>query len=215
MTQTLPIEARKLPRQRRAKETVETILTATARVLAQDGYAAASTNRIAAVAGVSIGSIYQYFPNKDALVLAVAEDHSLAMIHLLEEGARAAVGGSVATAVRHVVHGMIAAHAIDPALHRALVEQVLHLGMDVLRETQDRVRGLVEALLVLRADEVGARNVPVTAFLLVATVEGVIHTALFERPALLADPAFEDELCLLVLRYLGIAEPGERPTQVG
>jgi AcrR family transcriptional regulator len=54
---------RKLPAQPRSRETVQRILEATARVLIADGYDAASTNRIAAEAGVSPGSVYQYFPN--------------------------------------------------------------------------------------------------------------------------------------------------------
>ena len=72
MTQAIQVEARKLPVQARARTTVDIILRACAQVLAEEGYARTSTNRVAAVAGVSVGSIYQYFPNKDALVLAVA-----------------------------------------------------------------------------------------------------------------------------------------------
>ena len=54
--------------------TVEAILDATARVLVREGYARTSTNRVAAVAGVSIGSLYQYFPNKESLVAALVAD---------------------------------------------------------------------------------------------------------------------------------------------
>src|SRR5213082_1988183 len=66
---------RKRPRQDRSKATVDAILTATARILMADGYDRASTNRIALAAGVSVGSLYQYFPSKEALVAALVENH--------------------------------------------------------------------------------------------------------------------------------------------
>jgi len=64
-----------LPQQDRSKVTVDAILTATARILTQEGYDRATTNRIAELAGVSIGSLYQYFPSKEALVTSLAEQH--------------------------------------------------------------------------------------------------------------------------------------------
>jgi AcrR family transcriptional regulator len=64
---------RKSASQERSRLTVEALLEATARVLMKDGYDRASTNKIAAVAGVSIGSLYQYFPSKEALVAAVID----------------------------------------------------------------------------------------------------------------------------------------------
>ncbi len=93
MPAEIPVEARKRPRQQRSRATVEAICVAAARVLASDGYARASTNRIAEVAGVSVGSLYQYFPNKDALVLAVAADHAADMGDLLERVVTSMAGG--------------------------------------------------------------------------------------------------------------------------
>lgn len=64
-------QARKQPRQARSRHAVAAILEAAARILARDGYAGLTTNKTAELAGVGIGSLYQYFPNKDALVLAL------------------------------------------------------------------------------------------------------------------------------------------------
>jgi AcrR family transcriptional regulator len=153
---------------------------------------------------VSVGSIYQYFPNKDALVLAVAEEHSRTLIELLVATAEAWRDKPIAGGVRHFVRGMIAAHALDPELHRALVQQLLHLGFDHFKASQAHVRVLIAAWLRARAHEVQVQNPEVAAFVLVATVEGVIHTAVFEQPDLLETPAFEEELTAIVLRYLGV-----------
>jgi AcrR family transcriptional regulator len=68
-------EPRKSPRQRRSRETVERILDAAARIFDERGYRGTTTNHVAELAGVSIGSLYQYFPNKDALLVALAERH--------------------------------------------------------------------------------------------------------------------------------------------
>ncbi len=68
-------EPRKQPRQRRSAETVERILDAATRIFDERGYRATTTNHVAEAAGVSIGSLYQYFPNKDALLVALAEHH--------------------------------------------------------------------------------------------------------------------------------------------
>ena len=69
------LKARKRPRQERSRSTVDVLLRAAAQVFATRGYAATTTNHIAARAGVSIGSLYAYFPSKDALLVALMEAH--------------------------------------------------------------------------------------------------------------------------------------------
>jgi AcrR family transcriptional regulator len=75
MARPTSAEPRKLPRQRRSAETVDRILDAAARIFDERGYGSATTNHVAEAAAVSIGSLYQYFPNKDALLVALAERH--------------------------------------------------------------------------------------------------------------------------------------------
>jgi AcrR family transcriptional regulator len=75
MARTQSAEPRKQPRQRRSAETVARILDAAARIFDERGYRSTTTNHVAEAAGVSIGSLYQYFPNKDALLVALAEHH--------------------------------------------------------------------------------------------------------------------------------------------
>src|SRR5256885_17137254 len=75
MASTTRLKPRRRPRQERSRETVEAIVEAAAQVFERHGYAAGTTNRIAERAGVSIGSLYQYFPNKDAIVAELARRH--------------------------------------------------------------------------------------------------------------------------------------------
>src|SRR6185437_5949733 len=89
---------RKIASQQRSRATVDALVEATARVLVEEGYERASTNRIAQVAGVSIGSLYQYFPSKEALVAAAAERHQ-------QELARVAFGAVFKVAAQPIETG--------------------------------------------------------------------------------------------------------------
>ncbi len=197
------LQLRKQPLQSRSRAMVEDLVEATARVLVAEGYAGASTNRIAEVAGVSVGSLYQYFPGKDALVMAVAQRHFRQMTELLQQTAAAAFGQPPAVVIRGFVHGMIAAHAVDPALHRAITEQVLHLGLEVVDEVQAAARRVVLAWLHQQGERVLPRDLDHAAFLLVTVTEAAVHAALLSCPERLQDPAFEDELADMLIRYVG------------
>src|SRR6516165_11432916 len=97
---------RKKPRQERSQVTVEAILDATARVLCTIGYDRASTNRIALAAGVSVGSLYQYFPSKEALVAALVERHVEQMTSLVKTKLAEVASDSVPNAVRTMIQAM-------------------------------------------------------------------------------------------------------------
>src|SRR5215470_5266503 len=124
-TQTNP---RRLASQDRSRLTVDALLEATARILVKDGYDRASTNRIAHLAGVSIGSLYQYFPSKEALVAALIDCHTQQMNQLVRDSLVKVAMRPVAEAARELVRVMIDAHRVDPKLHRVLVEQVPRVG---------------------------------------------------------------------------------------
>lgn len=85
-SQAADLKAKKSPRQARARVTVEALLEATTRIVEQGGYEALTTNRVAEVAGVSIGSVYEYFPNKQALLAAVAGRTLSAIVDEIDAG---------------------------------------------------------------------------------------------------------------------------------
>lgn len=199
---------RKKPRQRRSQEMVAAIVEATARVLREGGADAVSTNQVAKVAGVSVGSLYQYFPNKEALLQAVAEQHSQEQIARL--GALMGGGQSLGPAdmVRRYVGASIAVHKDDPVLHLAVTAARFTRGMGPAMEDHEVARKIVVSILHLHLQR-GTVDVPdpeQAAWLLVTTVEAAIHMALFQDAAQLDDPRFERELVRMVLRYLGIDE---------
>lgn len=202
----MEIRPRKNPSQSRSQRMVDDLLDATARVLVEEGWEKASTNRIAKVAGVSVGSIYQYFPNKEALVLAVGRRHAEQMTALLARTISDLSSGSEAAALEHAVplfvRAMFAAHRVEPELHIALVGQLLHVGLESIEEIQQTSLAIVRSYLERHRDRLLVRDLDAAAFLCVTTVEAVVHAALIERAGRIDDPATERELCDLLLRYL-------------
>lgn len=195
------LSPKKRPRQGRSRAMVDALVEATARLLAAEGYGAATTKRIAAVAGVSVGSLYQYFPNKDALVYAVAQRH---FDEVLAQLARVSLspGTPLPDIVRGFVKAMVASHRMDAGLHRALTEFLLRLGPESYAEQQQRAQAMVRGILELRRSEVVEADLDVASWLLVTTAESAVHAALMEDGDLLSHERFERELSDLLCRYI-------------
>jgi AcrR family transcriptional regulator len=170
--------------------------------LVEVGYDRASTNLIARVAGVSVGSLYQYFPSKEALVLAVARRHEQSMVALLAEMASELMHAPVALGVRAYIRATLRAHALEPELHRVLREQASHLAPESVLQIDREARSIVRRYLEAHRSQILPDDLEIAAFLLVTTVDALTCKALTEDPARLADPAFVDEVGTLVLRYL-------------
>ena len=193
---------RKNASQERSRATVDALLAATARVLVREGYDHASTNKIALAAGVSIGSLYQYFPSKEALVSAVIDRHIGQIMELIRASFVRVAALPVREAVRETVRVMIEAHRIEPKLHRVLVEQIPRIGaMERIEAVDDEAIALVRGYLEAHQSELGVRDLDLAAFLAVGCVEAMTHVAVLRRPALLNDPRFIDEVTAMVVRY--------------
>ena len=193
--------ARKRPRQERAVATVEAILEATRRVLVKHGYEKASTNRIADVAGVSIGSLYQYFPNKQALIAALIDTHCDEIMRVLSARLAEFRDAEPREAARAMVAAMIGIHQINPKMHKVLIEQVPAVGkLKRIREVAREIEALLVVWLEARSSEVRRENSELVAFLLVRSVEAVTHAAVIERPDELGDELI-DEITEMVARY--------------
>jgi AcrR family transcriptional regulator len=194
---------RKKPRQERSEATVDAILEATARVLCTTGYDRASTNRIALAAGVSIGSLYQYFPSKEALVAALAERHMAKMTSLVRAKLAELADAPIAVGVRAMIQAMFDAHAVEPALHKVLIEQVPRIGrLENLRTVESEVEELVLTLLKTRKSELRRGALETMALLLITVVEAVTHATVLAELDPSRAQAMAEELTDLVLRYL-------------
>ena len=202
MARAVPTIPRKSASQQRSRVTVETLLDATARVLVREGYDRASTNRIAATAGVSVGSLYQYFPNKQALLVALRRRHAGAMRRFLLTEAPAS--GDVRQQIAELVAALMRAHAQDYALHRALEREVpQHL---LIGEEADNAALLERctAMLAAHRDELLPPDLDRACRMLLPVVDSLIHQAMTLSAA--EGQALQQEITHLLQRYL-LASP--------
>jgi AcrR family transcriptional regulator len=191
---------RKAPKQARSRATVEFIIQAAARVLGRQGWARFTTNEVAEAAGVSVGSLYQYFPNKHALVDAIMQRHFDAVLAVLR-GVDASRHGSSRKA-EELVRGMIAVHQIDPALHRVLLEEMPSRGKLKAIHDEFKVESLrrYQALIAASTKRRESACDEIAAQVLSAAVKGVIHDATINGTLELQ--TLKDELMDLVSGFL-------------
>jgi AcrR family transcriptional regulator len=190
-----PETARKTPRQARARATVETILEAAAQLLERDGEAGFNTNALAERAGVSIGTLYRYFPNKRAVLLALAGREKAQHDALV---ARAAAGSlEVGLAPdRAMIRAFLQAFGGRTRARRAAIATLLaHADPAELAAGHAPVEAAVR-------DADGAPLTPAQAFVVTRAVHGAMRAAVVEGAALLHSREFEDELVRLGRAYL-------------
>jgi AcrR family transcriptional regulator len=192
---------RRQPRQLRARQTVDAILEAVSRVLKRGGIDAVTTNRVAEVAGVSIGSVYQYFPDKRAIFVALHERHSEAMGRLVERTLVAHATAPLDHLVRALVDAIVDAHAADPRLHEALRE-VPHKA-DAERGLAARLQGAFRLALGSRAlRRLAPAELERRLFVVSHLIDSLAHAAALARPPGLSLAVAKDETVRAVLAYL-------------
>jgi len=190
---------------------VETLLEAAARVFVKEGYAKATTNRIASAAGVSVGSLYQYFPSKDAIAVELLRRYRERLLTLVARRLEGASRKTFPRIVRELLRDLLQAEGINPALHRVLIEQVLRTS--ARREMLGFEERLEEVIgRALEASDAGTGlNHELAAFILVRVVVTVVQSVVVDRPKL-NTPELVDELTRLVVGYVGLGlESGPTP----
>jgi AcrR family transcriptional regulator len=196
---------RKEASQQRSRATVDALVDATARILVREGFDKASTNRIAAVAGVSVGSLYQYFPSKEALVAAVIERHQQEIMQLVRGELAEVENQPIKQGVRTLVAAAIKSHRLDPKLHRVLAEQIPRVGRLEKVETFNRVNyALFKAYLESHRKEIRSTDLELAAFVCVTSIEALTHTAVLHHDVVSdkATEALVDEATRLIVGYL-------------
>ena len=193
---------RRRPKQRRARQTVDAILDAVVRVLKREGFNALTTNRIAEVAGVSIGSVYQYFPDKQAIFVALHQRHVEEIDRMVETKLMEHAASSLDDLMSAMIDGMIDAHAADPELYELLLTEVPHRA-DGTRDFAVRLHGAFLLAISSRAHELKkGRDLDRLVFVVTHMVESLSHGALFRRPPGLSLADAKAEVARAVLAYL-------------
>lgn len=198
------IPNRRRPTQLRAHYTVEAILDAVTKILKREGVSAVTTNRIAEVAGVSIGSVYQYFGDKRAIFVALHQRHLEEIDRLVESRLLEHSTSPLDVLLRAMVEAMVDAHEGDPKLYDLLLTEVPHRA----EGTQDftvRFHGAFRLAIASRMHEMKtARDLDTVVFVVTHMVEALSHGAVLRRPPGLSLAAAKEEAVRAVLSYLQV-----------
>jgi AcrR family transcriptional regulator len=188
--------------QRRARQTVDAILDAVVRILKREGFDAITTNHVAEVAGVSIGSVYQYFPDKRAIFVALHERHIEEIDRVVESTLVEHAASSLDELVRALFEAMIDAHSTDPELFELLLTEVPHRA-DGSRDFAGRLHGAFLLAISSRAHELKKRrDLDKVVFVVTHMVEALSHAAILRRPSHVSLTAAKEESVRAVLAYL-------------
>ncbi len=197
---------RRQARQQRAQDTVEVIVRATAQILSREGAARLTTNRVAERAGVSIGSLYQYFANKEALIAEVRRRYDDRFRERLIALAGAVATRSLHEAIAACVQTLIDVHRDDVHLHNAI--SAAGIGGDERRLFHQLATSWLDA----RRDEVRRPDRALAAVVALDAAEALIHGVALREPERLDAPAFAAEVTDLLVRYLARDDrPDETP----
>ena len=191
------------PQQRRAEETIDKVKRAMLELLIEEGYAAASTNRVARRAGVNIASLYRYFPNRSAIALALYEDAAAELARMVHQRLigrmdlplRESLREMIATLVEYLDEKQIILMRLSDEVPE-LRESTQAMALETLARNSSLV--YIEHHLGPLDPETRAR----TLYFVQHFPMGLMRRYISERPPPMPRTAFVDELTLLILRYL-------------
>jgi AcrR family transcriptional regulator len=166
---------RRAPRQERSRQTVEAVLDAVERVLRRDGLEAVTTNRIAEAAGVSIGSVYQYFPDKQSIFTALHQRHVRQVSQVIERTVAESASNSVADFTCALLQALMDAHDADPRLHEIISDSVPESTLGFRRALQATFEEVIPRLERRSCS-------PQMLFVLPHLVEALVHGGITHRP---------------------------------
>lgn len=190
---------RRFPSQSRSSETVALILEAAAQILEAGGLAAFTTNAVAARAGVSIGTLYQYFADKNAVLLALARQQMETALHAVRRALEPAQGLDPEARVRAMVRVLIHAFGDRARARKAVIQAILAQGLGI------EMMAPVAAFLASGGGDIGPGALPLTReqlFVLSRSILGTIRAAVLEEQPFLRSPDFENEIVRMVLAYV-------------
>jgi AcrR family transcriptional regulator len=194
---------RKKPVQGRSKATVEAILEATVRVLVGADFDSLTTTKVAEVAGVGVGTLYQYFPGKESLLLALLEQEMELFEGALLEAAAKVAGEPLSVQVEAAIDAIIRQKGKRAEIGTAIHAEMPRVdGARIVRATMKRIIAAIAAMIAPHMMGVEGADVELMAITITTSVQGAVEGALALSPQHIRRPAFRNELVRLVLGYL-------------
>jgi len=194
---------RKQPRQSRSRVTVDAILEATAQVSIAEGYDKLNTARIAERAGVSVGSLYQYFPNKNALIASLIDLHANRIAAVVEQARSESINLSFEAGIAALVEALLDKRRLAVELHKILIQQATAVGRaEETREASRKITLCFEWFLQTHKARLPNGYEPATsAIVMETTLEALTHRAILES---LPDEILRQEIYRLLCGYFAL-----------
>ena len=200
------VSPRKKPRQERAKFTVDAIFKATTHILERDGYEKASTNRIAEKAGVSIGSLYQYFPSKDSIVSALVEQYIQKTVKDIEKKANEIEeqsDPSLENALRSLITVVLENKRKHARFNKILSMNLFRFGaLEISQKMDEYMIEKFKEKLDRYKDEIRDDNIDLALYVVTQSLKLVPMSFLFSNDYDIKDERLLDEFTRLAYRYL-------------
>ncbi len=207
------LEARKQPRQARSQATVDAIFEATIQVLLAEGLPRLTTIRVAERAGVSVGTLYQYFPQKQALLFAVLQRHLDRVAKTVEDAALSVHGANLAHMVRTIVTAFVRIKTENLEESRALFAVAAELdSRDYVLSIKERNRAALQAMLQTAVDA-QFDDIATVTFMLAGIMVGPIHLLLEGTPSARMLRLLPEQLVSVCLAYLERQALAPQPAQ--
>ena len=200
------VAPRKLPRQERSMVTVDAIFEAASQVFSENGYDV-TTDKIAERAGVSIGTLYQYFPNKDSILFGLWKRHVVEAEAIVDSFMEDFLLNHEkdASMTRILVEYMIALHLDNPGQHRLFSDEMPRPAsiIEHIKAFEDKCSRFLESL-IKSSNNTRLKNLPVSARIIYHTLEGLVHHYILYDSESMDQEEFAEELCDMI--YLQLAQ---------
>lgn len=183
---------------------VQTIKESATRILKEQGLEYFTTNRVAELAGVSIGSLYQYFGSKEVLIAEIKREHFSQLRALFADAYQQHQSARLAFVTSKLIEASIQGHLIDPELHRVLSGDLSAFGLKEDDESDQSIRQMITRLLSEHSDEIRPDlNINAAARIIYRMVEDSVHDAVVSQRGATNFEALHQELSQAVGAYLG------------
>jgi AcrR family transcriptional regulator len=203
MLKKISIFPRKKPKQARSQSLVDAIVVAMTRILDQFEFDQSTTGKIAERAGVSIGSLYQYFPNKESLVTAVIESEMQKYIKIFEKKLDELQDQNMEEITHALIRLIIETYLQRKKLTRHLAGPILRFGqVKTLELGRRKVALMIQELLESRKTEIRIQDPHLASYMIVSTVMGMVESLIFDETTKEFEEKVIQETQKLVTNYL-------------
>lgn len=196
----LTTKLRKSPTQERSRATVDAIMQSATYILNEAGWSGLNTNAIAERAGVNISSLYQYFPNKQAVIAELQRRHATFIDEELQHATQSiSKQPTLRAALKVIVEMVIREHRISPETHKAISEELpqsQRYRQDGQLELQKHMRNALQPFM---------KNVPdseLAMYIVGISIKAIVHQVTNEHPELLNQSSLVDEMITLIEQFL-------------